>query len=111
TKRILESNFRNYFKPSDKTGTGKDTDDPLTILTTMRKRTQAVLDKGRKEEGDTESIGIHQDIANEYMADLQQIEQDYRSGLLSKAEARMKAVQLGSFDQFLALHGGDRAND
>jgi hypothetical protein len=107
TKRILESSYRQYFKPSDK-GTGKDTDDPLTIIGQMRKRSQAVFDKGVLGEGEDWREGIGADLLREYQSDLQQIEQDFRAGLLSKAEARMKAVQLGTFDQFLALHGGDR---
>lgn len=106
TKRVLEQAYRNYFKPDKPTGADKD--DPLKIISTMRKRTQTVIDKGRKEAEDTESVGIQQDIATEYLNELQAIEQDLRAGIISKAEARMKAVQLGSFDQFLALHGADR---
>jgi hypothetical protein len=107
TKRILESNYRNYFKPSDK-GTADKTEDPLTIIGSMRKRSQVVWDKGVMGKGEDWREGIGKNLLRSYQSDLQEIEQDYRAGILSKAEARMKAVQLGTFDQFLSLEGGDR---
>lgn len=106
TKRILESNYRNYFKPSDEKV--EKTEDPLTIIGSMRKRSQAVFDKGVMGKGEDWREGVGKDLLRSYQNDLQEIEQDYRSGVLSKSEARMKAVQLGTFDQFLALEGGDR---
>lgn len=107
TKRILESNYRNYFKPSDE-GDVYKTEDPLNIIRAIRKRSQAVWDKGVMGRGEDWREGIGKDLLRSYQNDLQEIEQDYRAGILSKAEARMKAVQLGTFDQFLALEGGDR---
>jgi hypothetical protein len=103
TKRILEQAM--YKKTPGKID---KTEDPLTIIGSMRKRSQAVWDKGVMGMGEDWREGIGKDLLRSYQNDLQEIEQDYRAGILSKAEARMKAVQLGTFDQFLALEGGDR---
>ena len=107
TKRILEVAYRNYFKP-DKTGTGTEKDDPVEIINQMRKRSQTVFDKGVLGKGEDWREGIGKDLLSEYQSELQKIETDYRAGNISKSEARMRAVQLGTFDQFLADQGEAR---
>jgi len=114
TKRILHKAYRDYFKPKDK-GDGK-TDketDALGLIAKYRENMRTRITSGLKEKGDIENLGIAQDISNEYLGELQKIEQDLRAGLISKAEAIQQLVALGTPEQFLYSEGaqGDQADE
>jgi len=111
TKRVLEQSYKNYHKPSDKSGAGKDISNPLVLAQDLNKRAQSVFDKGVKDNGEEWATGVGTKLLSDYQSDIQQVLLDYNSGKIKEPEARMKLLALGNFEQFLEAFGDADKND
>jgi len=111
TKRVLEQSYKNYHKPPDKSGAGKDISNPLVLAQDLNKRAQSVFDKGVKDNGEEWATGVGTKLLSDYQSDIQQVLLDYNSGKIKEPEARMKLLALGNFEQFLEAFGDADKND